>query len=487
IRLDDGDTFNAGEVTVYYNGSWGRVCSDYWTQATADVVCRELGFVNASKSTNNGTFSTDTTGKTAGFESLICSGGQNAVSACASSGWSDELRCTANKTAAVVCQAVHLDKNYDVRLAGAKASYQGRVEIFRVGQWGTVCSDEWNTPDTEVVCKQLGYSKPVILGPVSFGPGKGPIWLDNVQCYGNETSLDRCQHNGWANHDCTHSKDVTVVCDINGGVTKPVRLSSYPNNTNGGLVEIYHAGAWGLICYDHWDLHDAHVACRQVGLAGVKAVAKETVDGLPRVHLGNVSCVGSEDTLASCPHSGWGVGTTCNYGYAGVVCTDSSASEGDVRLFGGRKPSEGRVEIFHLGEWGTVCEDGWTEQNARVVCYELGFTGVVSKYQSFGPGRGHIWLNNVQCSGIETSLVACGRSDWGQNPCSHTEDVGVICSDSSASEGDVRLFGGRKPSEGRVEIFHLGEWGTVCEDGWTEQNARVRVIGEEWVDIFHRG
>ena len=99
-----------------------------------------------------------------------------------------------------------------------------------------------------------------------------------------------------------------------------------------------------------------------------------------------------------------------------------------VRLADGDTPYEGRVEVLHEGHWGTICDDGWNEHAAEVICRSLGYGAGEALWEAeFGEGSGPIWLDDVGCGGYEESIEECGHNGWSVNDCGHHEDAGVRC------------------------------------------------------------
>ena len=87
-------------------------------------------------------------------------------------------------------------------------------------------------------------------------------------------------------------------------------------------MEILHSGEWGTICDDSWDIDDANVVCRQLGFRyAVRALSGSSVpDGVGKIWLDDVNCVGTEEKLGSCNHPGWESHNCGHSEDAGVEC-----------------------------------------------------------------------------------------------------------------------------------------------------------------------
>ena len=100
-----------------------------------------------------------------------------------------------------------------------------------------------------------------------------------------------------------------------------------------------------------------------------------------------------------------------------------------MRLTEGLTPYEGRVEVYYQDRWGTVCDDGWSIEDANVICRQLGYPPASQVWQNahFGQGSGPILLDNVSCNDSESSIDQCDHSGWFNHTCSHGQDAGVTC------------------------------------------------------------
>ena len=106
-----------------------------------------------------------------------------------------------------------------VRLADGPNIYEGRVEVYYNGEWGTVCDDDWDLNDAQVVCRQLGFGPPITVWDKAFyGEGSGQIWLDDLACVGTELTIEDCSHRGWGIENCGHLEDAGVKCTSNGNL-----------------------------------------------------------------------------------------------------------------------------------------------------------------------------------------------------------------------------------------------------------------------------
>ncbi|KAL9964706.1 hypothetical protein ACROYT_G028382 [Oculina patagonica] len=533
VRLSDGGSSDFGRVEILHNGTWGTVCDDNWDIKDATVVCRMLGFKYAWTALAFGVFITEEDLDLYGtgpiwLDDVNCNGNESSLSECSHNGWlvhncdhledagvwcSDSPR-PANQTESTVVNDTNKPSglpSIQVRLVNGSSDREGRVEVFYNGEWGTVCDDDFDKRDADVICRMMGFPGAVSAEvEARFGAGNSSqkILLDDLWCSGYEASIASCSFRRWGSSDCGHDEDAGVVCEKN--ITAPqVRLrDGYPGF---GRVEIFHSGTWGTICDDNWDIKDATVVCRMLGFKyawtaisfGV-LVTEQNVDlyGTGPIWLDDVNCNGNESSLSECSHNGWLVHNCDHLEDAGVLCSDSprpvnqteSTVVNDtnkpagppsvqVRLVNGSSDRQGRVEVFYNGEWGTVCNDDFDKRDAEVICRMMGFPGAVyaDVNRIFGAGNSsqNIWLDDLWCSGNEISVASCSFRRWGSHNCDHDKDVGVICREKIPVIYVELLDGSGYPNQGRVSLHYNGQWGTVCDDEWDMNDAHVvcRMLG----------
>ncbi|XP_040275433.1 lysyl oxidase homolog 3 isoform X2 [Bufo bufo] len=470
------------------------------------------------------------------------------------------------------------------RLAGYPRKHnEGRIEVFYNQEWGTICDDDFTMENAHILCRHLGFTEATAwTHSAKYGKGIGRIWLDNVICTGKEKSIADCKSRGWGNSDCTHEEDAGVVCKderIPGYVEpntieaeqrqleeirlRPV-IASAKNRLpiNEGILEIKYRDTWEQVCDVGWTQKNSHVVCGMMGFPSDKKYNKnfykevktssnkkrstkskrrhrrrvkkqdaskriskvvapsprsppnqdpqkkdlKTNNRLyldkqkPSFRLHSVKCSGTEVHLSLCPFEFYKVNSSaaCQDGGPVVVsCTlgpvfaaqnaaqtavkkkkvvQQPQREETIRLKGGSRPGEGRIEVLKNGQWGTVCDDRWDLQAASVVCRMLGFGSAKEALTGgrMGQGMGSIHMNEVKCTGHEQSILDCQYKNITEEDCKHSEDAAVRCNiPYMGYEKTIRIIGGRTQFEGRVEMKFGNSWGYLCSDGWTTKEAMV--------------
>ncbi|XP_071378220.1 scavenger receptor cysteine-rich domain-containing protein DMBT1-like [Centroberyx affinis] len=465
VRLVNGTSRCSGRVEVYHDAMWRPVCDDNWDLNDGHVVCRELDCGEAVTVQREAYFGSG--GRTNRLLEPGCSGNESSITQCPNKR-NYVYGCTYREDAGLICSG-------NVRLVNGYDQCSGRVEVYRNGQWGTVCDDDWDTRDAEVVCRELGCGRPLNVKDQSyFGESGGEVLLAGLTCSGSEDSLLQCPHDQSGPRNCGHHQDVGVICTE----SVKVRLVNGSDRCS-GRVEVYYNGQWGAVCGDDWDMKDAEVVCREVVCGRAQSVGDDYGQGSGQHWLDGLECLGNESSLTQCSHKGFGRHECRHTVDAAVRCSAM------VRLASGG-PCHGRVEVYHDGDWGTVCSSKWDMNNAAVVCRELDCRTPVSitHYEAFGSARlsGRIW-KNLGCSGHESALSQCNlREQDDSYSCMAFANVGVYCSDV------VRLVNGSGRCSGKVEVYHSSQWGVLCGDGWDRPSADVvcRQLGcGDVVKLYH--
>ncbi|XP_059897442.1 deleted in malignant brain tumors 1 protein-like isoform X3 [Gadus macrocephalus] len=434
VKLFNGTDRCNGRLEVEHEGQWVKICKNsHWGDKEESLVCRELECgtpdkkdvrLNIGAGTNLGSFTAS------------CVGAETSIAACPL-----QSNLSACEAAVVYCTDAA-----PMRLVNGSTSCSGRVEVFYRDHWGTVCDDGWTMRNAEVVCNSLDCGTALEIKPRAFyGQGKGLIWLDDLRCTGQETSLSKCKHSGLSIHNCGHGEDVGVVCSDHIKLLNGTRCE--------GRIEVKHGDQWRKLCSSGWSQKEHEVLCQELK-CGTPLTGQDMPDFGDRIAPIGVKarCLGNETSFIECEINE--TADTCDS--ASLLCANSK----QIRLVNGTTRCSGRVEVLHEGQWGSVCGDGWGLQEAEVACREMKCgTALGVKYQAhFGQGAGPILLDNLGCNGQERALGECKHAGFGVTNCGHPEDAGVLCSEK------VKLFNGTDRCNGRLEVEHEGQWVKICKN-----------------------
>ncbi|XP_044127253.1 antigen WC1.1-like [Bufo gargarizans] len=426
-RLVDSSDNCSGRVEVIYEGQWMAVCSSHWSLREANVLCRQMKCGTAVSIPGGGYFGEYNLTTTYRFH---CTGTEYHLEDCDITALGNS-KCPSWDTAGVICT-----ENKQLRLVNGSGRCAGRVEIYHNGRWGTICDDSWDEADADVVCKQLGCGSAVrATREAYYGRGTGDIWLDDVECEGNETHILKCPSKTFGDHDCGHKEDAGVICSE----FLDIRLVKGKHECEGWL-EVYYNGSWTSVCNNVMPDLSVSVICKHLN-CGSKGQLNVRY-GIRRrpFWVDHIDCTKHSKLLWGCPSSPWNIGS-CRVDIAYIICEETRKpaqrsptyqpcpDNTTICLIGGENNCSGRVEVRFQEQWGTICDDGWDMKDAEVVCRQIGCGSAINATTEamFGNGTGPIWLSEVQCKGYERDLEDCWSKRWNKSDCLHKEDAGVIC------------------------------------------------------------
>ncbi|XP_045920016.1 scavenger receptor cysteine-rich type 1 protein M130-like [Micropterus dolomieu] len=433
VRLVGGASRCAGTLEVK-QGDWRPVSDSGWSLKTAAVVCRQLDCGSAVSVGER---------KESSYRPVwriwsVCVQSGSTLRECVTSDYSSSI--------------LDLTCSDSVRLLDGTSLCSGRLEVKSNQsnqRWSSVCEADFDQQDAEVVCRELGCGAPSVLQGALYGEVEAPMWTKEFQCGGHESALLDCRSSGSARNTCSPGKAVGLTC------SEPVRLVGGASRCAGTLE--LKQGDWRPVMDSDWTLKKAAVVCRQLDCGSAVSVGQREESSDRPVWRIRSDCVQSGSSLKECAEL-----------YSSSTILDLTCSD-SVRLVNGTRLCSGRLEVKSNQRWSSVCEADFDQQDAEVVCRELG-CGAPSVLQRalYGEVEAPMWTKEFQCGGHESALLDCRSSGSARNTCSPGKAVGLTCSEPD----DVRLVGGASRCAGILEVKQ-GDWRPVSDSGWSLKTAAV--------------
>ncbi|XP_059366916.1 deleted in malignant brain tumors 1 protein [Carassius carassius] len=318
-RLAAGPHLCAGRLEILHNQTWMSVCDAVFDQQDAEVVCRELDCGAPVQVLGAAAFDKGDTQMWT--QEIQCRGNESHISFCSVSTYNHS--CTSDNNVGMICSGYTTAK-----LMTGSDSCSGRVELQFLKEWGTVCDACWDMRAASVLCRQLNCGIAVsVVGSDWFGEGSNETWADVFDCDGNETKLSECSISSWSRAECSHRRDVGVICSSERILLSKNTYNTYCNilvkffissdsslALHDGLVrlsgerqcegelEVFIHQVWRRVLLDSWTLTESSVVCRQLGCGSVLNFYGSSSSSPEHSHecVTGFQCSGSEAHLGNC-------------------------------------------------------------------------------------------------------------------------------------------------------------------------------------------
>uniref|UniRef100_A0A8C2X292 SRCR domain-containing protein n=1 Tax=Cyclopterus lumpus TaxID=8103 RepID=A0A8C2X292_CYCLU len=391
-----------------------------------------------------------------------------------------------------------------VRLVNGTSLCSGRLEVKSDQSdqsWSSVCEDDFDQQDAEVVCRELGCGAPSVLQGALYGDGQSLMWTKEFQCEGHESVLLDCH-----NHTCSTETVVIVseFCEnlrllLNINILKTKHATARHVGAGNSLISMFKC------CYSSgWRRQGATSVANMHTLSLMSLAVKgstnvtsslftnyfcllrmkqmgtwEKVDNdmsllnlkTADVVCGQLDCgsaVSTRNIMNEFYAVMWLIRTTCVQPKTAVrefcLLTFTFQICFCPKLVNGTSLCSGRLEVKSDQSdqsWSSVCEDDFDRQDAEVVCRELG-CGVPSVLQGalYGESESPMWTKEFQCEGHESVLLDCRSSARNTGSAGKAPD-------------EVKLVGGSNHCVGGLELKHEGNWRPVDIYSWDLVSAAV--------------
>ncbi|XP_067884750.1 lysyl oxidase homolog 3B-like isoform X5 [Heterodontus francisci] len=456
-----------GFVEVKYKGRWEQICDNGWNYKNSRVICGMLGFP-AERKVNKKFYKMVAVHQQPRYRahSVACAGTEAHFSLCQFElvKGNGTAQCHGEMPAAVSCVPGPMFSNgrkrkkqpeLFVRLKAGARIGEGRVEILKGNEWGTICDDRWNVLSASVVCRELGFgsAKEALTG-ARMGKGMGPIYLNEVQCNGFEKSIWDCAAKNISEDDCKHTEDAAVRCNIPYmGFESSIRISGGRTRFEGRLeilTTVYNGTQqWGLICGEGWGTLEAMVACRQLGIGYANHGVQETWywdadTGATEMVLSGVKCTGNEMTLSQCQNHGANVKCkkTGTRFAAGVICSETSS---DLILNARLVQQTAYIEDRPLHMLYCAAEENCLSSTAKNANWPYGHRRLLR------------FSSEIRNIGRADFRPKAGRHSWVWHEChGHYHSMDIF------THYDILTLNGSKVAEGQKASFCLED--SDCED-----------------------